>query len=136
MQTFSVPRSGNSPLLFEGEQLCHVRGIDLWPKDKANPPHRWHEITIYRTQSGRYVVAIRFHCNPKYDDPYEEAEVCDTPQDVIEYLTTFDPVDGIRGWTLEKHREQDRRLRAALVANFETLVSQALSSRPEFAVRV
>jgi hypothetical protein len=130
---FVVPRSGTSPLAFTGERLVRVTGLDL-QRDKQ--VSRWHEIELFLTNSKRYVVAVHFVCESKHDDPYDEAEVFDSPTGVIEYLERFDPVEGVRGWPLDRHREQDRRLRTALTNNFERLVSQLFASRVEFAERL
>ncbi len=91
---------------------------------------------MFLTNSKRYVVAIHFVCETKHDDPYDEADVFDSPAEVIDYLEQFNPLEGVRGWTLERHREQDRRLRTGLTNNFERLVSQLLASRSEFAERL
>ena len=136
MSKFTVPRSGTSPLAFDGEQIALVSGKDLWPKDKPRPPNRYHNIGLYRTEKGRYVVTVEFRCDTKFDDPYDEAEVFDSPAEVVAYLEHFNPLEGVRGWTLERHSEQDKRLREALTNNFETLVSQALASGDEFAERI
>ena len=136
MPEFLLPRSGTGPLHFEGDRLAFASGRDLWPKDKPRPPNRYHNIGLYRTQKGRYIVAVEFRCNTKFDDPYDEVEVFDSPVKVVEYLENFDPLEGVRGWTLERHAEQDHRLREALTNNFERLVSQVLAGRTEFADRV
>lgn len=136
MTDIELARSGRAPLKFRGEQIAQARGDALWQGSPKLKPNRYHTITLYRTESRKYVVQIQFHCNTKYDDPYDEVEVFEQPQQVVEYLEDFDPVDGIRGWTLERHQEQDRRLRAALTGNFETLVSQVLAGHDEFAEKV
>ncbi len=132
-QDFLLPRSGSAPLAFTGEQLAYVSGKDIAADKRAT---RYHEIGLYRAASGRYVVAIHFVCQTKYDDPYDEAEAFDTPREVVQYLEEFEPLEGVRGWTQEKHAEQQERLKRALTNNFERLVSELLSSQAEFAERV
>lgn len=136
MPAFMLPRSGTGPLQFEGERIAFASGHDLWPKDKPRPPNRYHNIGLYRTQNGRYVVAVEFRCDTMFDDPYDEVAVLESAKEVVEYLEDFDPCEGVRGWTLERHAEQDKRLRDALTNNFERLVSQVLNGRTEFAERV
>lgn len=136
MTLIELARSGRAPLKFQGAQLAQARGQDLWKGSEKLRPNRFHTITLYRSESGKYVVQIQFRCNIKYDEPYDEVEVFEKPQDVVEYLSDFDPTEGIRGWTLERHQEQDRRLRTALTNNFETLVSQVLAGQDEFAEKV
>lgn len=133
MPSFTVPRYSDAPLAFEGELIGSVSGEHTRP-DKAN--NRWHEIDLYHTQSGKYVVAIRFRCSTRHDDPYDEAEVCQTPAAVVRFLNEFDPVEKVRGWPLEKHVNEDARLRHWLMVGFEQLASQLISNRAEFAERV
>lgn len=113
--------------------MVHVSGRDLQREKHVS---RWHEIELFVTDSNRYVVAVHFVCKTKHDDPYDKAKVFDSPAEVIEYLEEFDPVEGVRGWTLDRHREQDRRLRTALTNSFQRLVSQLLAGRPEFAQKL
>lgn len=136
MTTFELARSGRGPLKFQGEQLAQASGGDLWKGSEKLKPNRFHILTLYQTASGKYVVQIQFRCNIRYDEPYDEVEVFDTPAEVVAYLQDFDPTEGVRGWTLSRHEEQDRRLRTALSNNFETLVSQVLAGRDEFAEKV
>lgn len=136
MPEFTVPRSGTSHLVFNGERIAFADGRDQWPPTKSHPPNRYHTIALYRTESGRYVVHIAFRCNPEYDDPWDEAEVFDDPSEVVEYLNDFNPTEGIRGWPSEKHATQHQRLITALTNNFEILVSQVLAGQAEFAERV
>lgn len=132
-QDFIVPRYSAASLAFTGELLATVSAKSTRP-NKTNK--RYHEIDLYLTDSGKYVVAIRFRCETRHDDPYDEAEVCESPAEVVEYLTEFDMLANVRGWPLAAHRQEDQRLREALTNNFDRLVSQLLSSRAEFAERV
>lgn len=134
MPHFTIPRSGSAPLAFEGHEIASVSGKKPGPGDKRIT--RWHDLSLYRAASGRYVVAIHFRCETRHDDPYDEAEVFEKPEDVIKYLEDFDPVEGVRGWTQQTHAEQDRRLREALTNNYERLVSELLADQPEFVEKV
>lgn len=133
MPEFTVPRFAAAPLAFSGKLLVSVSGQQTRP-GKTNV--RWHEIDLYATDSGKYVVAIRFRCDTRHDDPYDEAEVLTSPEAVVEFLTTFDPVEAVRGWPNQGHEQQDERLREALTNSFDRLVSQVLAGRNEFAERV
>lgn len=133
MRDFIVPRHAAAPLAFSGELLASVSGQQTRP-DKTNK--RWHEIDLYKTATGKYVVAIRFRCATKYDDPFDDAEVLTSTDEVTDFLNGYDPVEHVRGWPLERHEQEDQRLREALTHHFDRLVSQLLSSRAEFAERV
>lgn len=132
MAKHSVTRSGSAPLTFEGDLISQASGRAYTDKRIT----RWHEIDLYRTRTGRYIVSIRFRCETRHDDPYDEAEVFDTAEQVVEFLEEYNPIERVRGWTLEKHAENDRRLRKALVNNFERIVSDVLADQPAFAESV
>ena len=134
MPEYTVPRFDEAPLAFEGELLASVSGQHTRPGKTNN---RWHEIDLFKTQSGKYVVAIRFCCATQHDDPYEDAEVFTTPQESLAFLHDYDPVENVRGWPLAKNADNDRRLREALVGNFERLVAQIVATCPTlFAERI
>ena len=51
-----IDRSGNVPLSFDGELISECIG-----RLRLNRSHnRYHDLAIYRTGEGRYIVAIQF----------------------------------------------------------------------------
>lgn len=54
MEQFIVRRDGEKDLKFKGEVLGGVSNQWIAGQDQS----RWKEITIYKTESGKYVVAI------------------------------------------------------------------------------
>ena len=133
MPEYLVPRFSDAPLAFSGELLATVSGQNTRP-EKTNK--RWHEIDLFRTDSGKFVVAVRFRCETSFDDPYDDAEALDSSEVVVRFLNEFDPCEHIRGWPRPSHAQQDDRLRDALTNSFDRLVAQLIGSRAEFAERV
>lgn len=133
MPRFTIPRYAAAPLAFDGELLATASGQHTRP-NKANS--RWHELDLYLAESGKYVVAIRFRCSTRHDDPYDDAEVCQTPADVVRFLGEYDPVEKVRGWPLQQHAKEDARLREQLTSAFDRLASQVIANRDEFAEQV
>lgn len=133
MPTFNIPRTGQPPIAFEGEVIAFVCGADA-PSKRANP--RWHEITLYKTKTGKYVAHVAFKCDSRYDTERDDVRICNTPDCVLEWLNSFNPTDNVRGWPLDKHRTQDERLREKLTAAFKTLITQALAQTSEFSERI
>src|SRR4051794_1225207 len=51
-----LPRSGKAPLVFRGQQLAVVFG----QRHLGREHNRWHELVVYRTEGGRYMVRIAY----------------------------------------------------------------------------
>ena len=89
MQEYEVKRDGARDLRFVGEELAQVQSS---PHDcDANFSRsvgRWTELTLYQTKGGKYVAAERrFTLRTNEVDRFAAA-VCDTGDDVVEYLGT------------------------------------------------
>ena len=133
MTRFTIARSGREPIQFDGELLAQVSGGDKHAQKKHK---RWHQIAIYSTESGKYVVHVAFRCDNRYDAPHDDVELCAGPADVIWHLRRHHPTAYIRGWPLPQHKTHDARLRNGLSDNFEALVAEVLSASEVFAERV
>ena len=134
MPMIILPRSGRAPVQFNGELLAQASSRQSLHSEKQHK--RWHEITVYQTDSGKYVVHVAFRCDNRYDAPHDDIEVCATPADVVSYLSTYHPTAYIRGWPLPQHKEHDARLRQGLTDNFEAIVADVLCLYDVFAERV
>ena len=52
MDTFTVPRDGKRSLRFVGEAVAAASSHSHQGPDQ----NRWHELRLYKTQSGKYVL--------------------------------------------------------------------------------
>lgn len=133
MEPYNLPRTGSTPLAFEGTRLAHVSGADI-PSAKKNP--RWHEIDLYQTQAGDYVAHVAFLCDSRYDTERHDVIVSNRPSVIVAWLNDFEPVKHVRGWPILTHRQQDERLREKLTAAFRLIVTQSLAQTEAFSERI
>lgn len=131
--TFRLPRTGNAPLVFEGELLAR--------DDDRSGSTRWHEIEIYAARKvGAYVLRIRF-CSPRCSLESEQsiATPCADARELRETLSAYDPTSFIVGFPAHMLAE-NAVMRGKVVdikndvrRRFEEMVTRVLSSRDEFA---
>ncbi len=79
---FTVTRDGKKDLQFTGVKIGS--GSDHEHQGPQNS--RWSEIDIFRTDSGRYVVAQVFRTRWQGEEDSRRAEVCESAAAVLELL--------------------------------------------------
>lgn len=90
MDTFDLPRDGETNLAFEGELLALV-------STESDRKMRWSEYSIYRTASGKWVVAGVGRSRHPEEDDWFWARVVETPAEVREAFYRVRPeTDGVR----------------------------------------
>ncbi len=82
MEEIIVKRDGKRDLKFKGEQL--VSSSDRWEGGKENT--RWSVITIYQTESGKFIIAWEYVTLWQGESCGYRADICETPEDVINEL--------------------------------------------------
>ena len=77
-----IERTGQPPLRFKSA----AEWSDSNEVQNGNRANRWTQVTIYRTQGGKYVARVSsFTCWDGESD-YHKAEAFETPAGAIEYL--------------------------------------------------
>ena len=133
MKTFILPRTGLPAATFKGELLANVDGKNLPGSNKLT---RWHEIAVYRAESGRFVVHVAFRVTTKHDSPNDQVRIFDEQTDAISFLWNFDCTAAARGWQGEKYERRDTTLRTHLANAFDQLVSELSTMFPDFSLMV
>lgn len=90
MTPYRLGRTGDVDVLFEGDQLAHGTS-----KPNTRAKVRWSEVTIYRADSGRYVVEIVGASDFPGETDRRAATVCNDPEAVREAL--YRPYGGSQG---------------------------------------
>ena len=128
----TLQRTGNSPLTFTGELLASANG----ERQAGKEQNRWHEVAVYRTGGGRYVVSVHYRTRWQGELDHGQAEVAETAAEAAAVLRDYDPCGRVQGYPAGDHyAEKQSRLMADLRARYDTLVSEVLSGE-EFAERV
>ena len=130
MASFILQRTGNPPLKFEGELIAESR-----PQPVANKkePNRWHELAVFRTAAGKYVLAVTYRAEWKDEQSHSHAEVHSDSESVVAALRQYNPIAHVRGFPLgEAFAHKQQRLLQEISQRFATQVSELLN-RDEFA---
>jgi 4-coumarate--CoA ligase len=80
----SLPRTGQRPLVFEGEEIVSATSC-------APGPRFWYEINLYRKQDRSLVIDIRFFGKPTELKDRFRSFSADSLDDVTHILETYDP---------------------------------------------
>lgn len=121
MQRFTIPRTGDAPVVFEGEHLAEVSTRLAAGRER----NRWFEVDLYRTQAGKYVLAIDFHTMWQGEHDTSRVVLCDSPADVRAELTLFNPLEDVGGYPPgDVYAEKQSRLERALFLDWQTAVEE------------
>jgi hypothetical protein len=95
---------------------------------------RWHEAAAYRTEGGKYVVAIAYVTRWAGESDHRCAAVAETPRKLVDFIGGYDPTQYVVGYPVnaapegkDPYAEKQRRLLQSLRLNWESAVSELYS---------
>ena len=134
MAEFKLRRSGRAPLKFNGELLAEASSR---AEKKTNRKASWHEIRVYRTAGGKYVLQVEYNSDYRQETPAWTAEVCDKASDVRSMLETYDPTLDVTGFPPEpSFASRQKTLLDETRRRFSAIVSEILEADDDFAERI
>lgn len=125
MQTFRLRRDGDTPLVFRGEAIAESDTRE----HQGDGQNRWHQVTIYRTAGGRYVVAVEYHTQWQGEsDRYDAVALGVGTPDVAELLRMYDGVipPGIGYPPSPNFADRQARMEASLRSRWERMIGVLL----------
>src|SRR3990172_4591788 len=135
MERITLTRTGQAPLVFDGERIADgdTQGI-------AGREHtRGHVAAVYRTAAGTYVVAVAFQTKWQGEQDRQWAVPASAGREVETLLREIGaesqalPVGYPAG---EAYAEKQARMLVDLAARYDHLVSEILGAHPDFAERL
>lgn len=131
-EEFTLPRSGRAPLRFRGELLAESDG----ERQAGREQSRWHELAVYRTDGGVFVVRIAYRTRWEGELHRDEAEAA-TAAEVAAVLRHYNPAAPVQGYPPgDAYAERQARLVANVRRRYESQVSEILAADPAFAEEV
>lgn len=136
MPEYSLQRSGSSPLAFTGDLITEAKG------DPAAV--RWHELRLYRTAGGKFVLELVYRSTFEshklgLEPSYSFVEVCDSPQAVQDAVRAHRGrlADLVVGYPLgvQQYAKKQDRLMRQVHGDFDAAASRLLAD-PLFAERL
>ena len=114
MGEYIVRRDGNKDLKFKGEVLADVS--NQWVAGQNQT--RWKEVSIYKTESGKYVVSVIHRTCWEGEADSFQAHVCETAEDVYRCLAVDDMGEELLSTlakeALEEAAKKDKAFKAIL----------------------
>jgi hypothetical protein len=130
----TVARSGQAPLAFRGELLAEVKGA--W--HTAVERNRWHDVAVYRTAGGRYVVAVCYQTRWEGESNVAWAAATDDAGN-LELLLREAEAEVLDGAVLgypPGYEAKQARLLLDLRQRYADRVREVLAAIPEAAERI
>lgn len=132
MAEYRVKRTGELPLVFQGQRLCE----EVSTREESGPgQNRYHLITVFKTGGGKFVASVRFESNYRDEGPLFWARLGDSLKEVLDALIAFDCVpDGVacpsesgpfEAKAVRARRSMQSRYSAALSEVFERIGKHA-----------
>ncbi|WP_447978134.1 hypothetical protein [Candidatus Nitrospira bockiana] len=128
MTSYKLPRTGQAPLAFEGEELARSDG--RWANGVEQ--NRWHTLAVYRTDGGNYVLAIHYRTQWQGEQHDDRAIVLgQDAHRLAEELERYDPTTVVQGFPPgSQYAEKQRRLLESIERRYRQQVSELLSKVP------
>lgn len=128
MRTITIPRSGQAPLQFTGNQIWTSNSHDTHGPCRS----RWHELFAYDTKDGQFVLAIAFFTKWQGEHNRTHAWVCASLGDLCRRLAEFDPFADLIGFPPGAQFDAKRKhTEKCLRQCWEGAVSELLDEFPE-----
>lgn len=125
MEEFTLERSGQVPITFRGRQIACRDGER---NRHAQEMSRYHDLAIYQTTRGRYLVQIQWRTRYQGEEGHDYVAVCDSLSEVAEELAGWNPLARLRGYPEGPHYvNKQARLEADVTARWAAQVSEVLA---------
>jgi EXLDI family protein len=119
MEEFLLDRSGMAPVRFQGEQVAHSSGHHT---SKENS--RYHEVTVYRTSGGNWVVHVEYHTHWQGETGHSEVTVCENAEEAALTLDSVFPQEHVEGFPPTEHyAEKQARLENRIQKQWDAVAS-------------
>jgi hypothetical protein len=131
MSTITLPRTGDSPLRFDGEIIAEAGGKQFAGREQ----NRYHCLALYRVagHDRQYVLSIAYHTDWQGESHRDTVHVCDSPEDVRRVLREYEPVrEGVGFPPGDQYADRQRRLESQIREQYDACVSEILGG-DEFA---
>ncbi len=124
MDTITLTRTGTTPLRFTGETIARSDGQECQGKQQV----RWHNLTLYRTEGGNYVLHVEYKTTWRGELGHSNALQV-SPATVGEAIAGYDCTAYVQGFPpTPQHADRQANLLAWIRRMFDNQVSELLSA--------
>jgi len=120
MDTIRLRRTGSADVTFPGQEIASSCPCE-------NDLTRWHELRLYRVESGGYAVAISYLTRWQGEIECHDVHIVQDASSLIEALEVHDPIAAVQGYPPgEQFRAKQARLKSDLRRRYADQVSDLL----------
>jgi hypothetical protein len=120
MQRYSIPRTGQAPLVFSGARLAFAATYDPSPPEMQ---HREFDVAVYRTEAGAIVIQVRYLTTWPDERCHDHATIVLAQAHVEAELQRYDPLAHLTDQPSAQHVSEMNtaysRLISAVVAQLD-----------------
>jgi hypothetical protein len=128
MAGITLNRTGDRSIMFEGELISKVDTRIIAGKDH----NRWHELAVYRTDSGRLVAFVGYRTQWAGEIDRDDAHVCNSPEEILEFFKFVDVLAGLLGYPPgAQFHEKQARIERELSQRYDAAISEVMVPFPE-----
>jgi len=133
MKEYTLTRTGDRPLSFTGELLAVADGRI----HSGQEQNRWHEIRVYKTAGGKYVLEIEYCTCWQGENSHHRGSVHSNTDALLANLRDYNPIGRLIGFPPHPtYAEKQARLEESLRQRWETLVTEIFDEIPDAAERI
>jgi hypothetical protein len=128
MTAYKLTRTGQASLAFEGEELAVLNGH--WANGQEQ--NRWHDLAVYRTSGGNYVLRITYCTQWQGEQSHDEVVVLgQDARGLADALCEYDPIARLQGYPPgTQYAEKQARLQESLRQRYAKQSSDLLDKIP------
>ena len=122
---FLINRSGDRPLSFHGKKLAQSgeQGTQGEAKD------RWHTITLYHTESDRFVAHIEYHATWEGEEEWSSAYVAISAEELVQQLQEHDPLTCVFGYPdTAQFKSRNEQMHRVLQTRYDNAMAAVLTA--------
>ena len=122
---FLIPRSGDRALSFRGRKLAASgeQGTQGEAKD------RWHCISIYHTETDRYVAHIEYHATWEGEEEWSSAYVANSAEELVQCLQEHDPLACVFGYPdTAQFKSRNEQMHRILQTRYDNAMASVLTT--------
>jgi hypothetical protein len=136
VEKFKLPRSGTSPVEFEGTLLREAAP----PVEFQERQRQWFELRLFKTAAGRHVLAIHYESKWPTERPIDEVVVFAPgagPEQIKQRLDELEIGDFVIGYPTGSmnHRTKQQRLLRLMDDHLDEMIAKLLDL-PDFTERI
>lgn len=133
MKKYVLPCNGQAPVIFTGEIIAESLGKNFNVREETSTSQqRWHDLRIYRTEAGNYILEIEYHSAWDGEIPVQRFAQQGKPDEIIRMLSLYNCQTPVQGFpSLMQYEKRQAGLLKWITLMYQSQVKELLSGMEE-----